>query len=154
MDEHITASKLAERLLLRPEGATMDDIIGATGGPQYNVLRRLKARGYQVRSAKEGRRTRYFAVAPVAAPMRASISARGQVTLPTAILDAAGLPSPGTVTVSVERDGHIAIRPAPQSLADLRGILPRPKRAVSVEEMEEAIGRAVAADYLRSVRRS
>ncbi len=55
-------SKAAERLLIRPAGATMDELIAATGGPQYNVLRRLEARGYAVRKLREGRVTRYSRV--------------------------------------------------------------------------------------------
>lgn len=153
MPASATASKLTEQLLLRPEGATMDDIVAVTGGPQYNVLRRLRARGYHLRSAKEGRRTRYFAVAPVTGAARATMSEKGHVTVPKAILDAAGIRNPTTVTFTVEGDGHIAIRPAARPIAELRGILPRPKRALSLEEIDEAVATAVGADYLRSLRR-
>jgi hypothetical protein len=45
----ITSSKLAEQLLARPEGASMQEIIAATGRPQYNVLARLEGRGWRVR---------------------------------------------------------------------------------------------------------
>ena len=41
----ITKSTLAEQMLTAQSGATMDEIIAATGGPQYNVLRKLEARG-------------------------------------------------------------------------------------------------------------
>jgi len=57
-------TKIAEQMMTRPDGATMDEIVAATGGPQYNVLRRLEGRGYRIRKVKEGRATRYFAKAP------------------------------------------------------------------------------------------
>jgi hypothetical protein len=63
MNEHIPGTKLAEQLVTQPSGATMAEIIAATGGPQYNVLKRLVARGYRVSKVKEGKETRYFAEA-------------------------------------------------------------------------------------------
>ena len=41
----ITKSTLAEQMLTAQSGATMDEIIAATGGPQYNVLRILRGAG-------------------------------------------------------------------------------------------------------------
>ena len=49
MDERVSKTKITERLLTRPGGATMREIIAATGGPQYNELKRLSARGYAIR---------------------------------------------------------------------------------------------------------
>lgn len=46
MDERLPGSRQAEKLLTSAEGATMDELIAATGGPQYNLLRRLEAQGY------------------------------------------------------------------------------------------------------------
>jgi sugar-specific transcriptional regulator TrmB len=66
MNKHVPGTKLAERLVTKPGGATMAELIAATGGPQYNVLKRLEARGYRVRKVKEGKETRYFAAAPAA----------------------------------------------------------------------------------------
>ena len=66
MNEHLPGTKLAERLLARPNGATMAEIIAATGGPQYNVLKKLEGRGYRIRKVKEGKETRYFAEPPAA----------------------------------------------------------------------------------------
>ena len=57
MNENVPGTKLAERLLTRPNGATMTEIIGAAGGPQYNVLKKLEARGYRIRKIKEGNET-------------------------------------------------------------------------------------------------
>ena len=77
MNEHVPGSKMAERLLTAPAGATMDEIVAATGGPQYNVLRRLEGRGYTVRKVKEGRVTRYFAEPPPAPSFEANRDEQG-----------------------------------------------------------------------------
>ncbi|MGA8155242.1 MAG: hypothetical protein WB822_03315, partial [Rhodoplanes sp.] len=87
MNEHIPGTKLAEQLLVRPEGATMDEIVAATGGPQYNVLRKLEGRGYRIRKVKEGRATRYFATPPDAPSFEATITSKGQVTIPQDVRD-------------------------------------------------------------------
>ena len=73
MNEHIPGTKIAERLFSRPEGATMAEVIAATGARQHNLLERLKARGFTVRSRKEGRTTRYWAVPPAALSPRRPI---------------------------------------------------------------------------------
>ena len=82
MNEHLPGTKLAERLLARPNGATMAEIIAATGGPQYNVLKKLEGRGYRIRKVKEGKETRYFAEPPAAPFYEATITSKGQVTIP------------------------------------------------------------------------
>ena len=35
MNEHLRGTKLTERLVMQPDGATMAEILAATGGPQY-----------------------------------------------------------------------------------------------------------------------
>src|ERR1700730_16005315 len=91
MDERIPKTKVAERLLTRPAGATMREIIAATGGPQYNELKRLRARGYTIRSAQEGNETRYFALPPAAPAFEATVTSKGQVTIPQEIRESLGV---------------------------------------------------------------
>ena len=38
-------------------------------------------------------------------------------------------------------DGNFAVLPATQSVKTLKGIIPKPKKAVSLEEMDKAIAR-------------
>ena len=85
MNDDRPGSELAERLMTRPDGATMDEMVAATGGPQYNVLKRLEGRGYRIRKVKEGRTTRYFAEAPSTPSYEATVTSKGQVTLPKEI---------------------------------------------------------------------
>jgi sugar-specific transcriptional regulator TrmB len=76
MNEHFVGTKRAERLLTQSGGATMREIIEATGGPQYNVLKRLEARGYRVRRVKEGKETRYFAQPPAVQSYDATVTSK------------------------------------------------------------------------------
>ena len=153
MNEHTSRVRLAERLLTAPKGATMDEIAAAAGGPQYNLLRRLMARGYRVRKLKEGRATRYFATPPVNPTSEATITSKGQVTIPKEVRDALGLRARAKVTFTIEPNGRVAMRPAMQSIQDLFGILGKPRRSVSIEEMDEAIKQAAVDRYLKAVGR-
>ena len=66
MVEDRPGTKIAEQMMTRPDVATVDEIVAATGGPQYNVLRRLEGRGYRIRKVKEGRATRFLSSSPAA----------------------------------------------------------------------------------------
>jgi len=147
-------SKIAERLLARPSGATMDELIAATGGPQYNVLRRLEARGYAVRKVREGRATRYFVSAPAKQSVELTVSPKGQVTLPKELRTQFGVEAGGVLKCTFEEDGRVFVGPAKSSIHDLVGILHRPgMRARTIEEMNEGIVKAVEERHLRSVGR-
>lgn len=151
MNEHVPGSKIAERMLARPEGATMSELIAATGGPQYNVLKRLKASGRTIRETRDGRGRRYHLVAETVERVL-PVSDKGQVTLPKEWRDALGIDPDGAVKGSV-RNGEIVLRRR-KTLKDLYGILHRPgMRAVTIEEMDEGIAQAVSERYLRSLPR-
>ena len=150
MNEHLPGTRIAEQLMTRPGGASMDEIIAATGGPQYNVLRRLEARGYHVRKVREGRVTRYFAEPPAAPSFEATVTSKGQVTIPKEIRERLGVRARGKLRLVVDRmtSFHDAIR-AEQCLF---GILGKPPRSATIEEMNEGIRKAVAEKYLSSRR--
>jgi len=151
MNEHIPGTKLSEQLLARPEGATMDEIVAATGGPQYNVLRKLEGRGYRIRKVKEGRATRYFATPPDAPSFEATITSKGQVTIPQDVRDRLRLRSGQKVRFAIEDENRVVITPASPRLADLAGILGTPKRTATLEEMDEAIRNAAVERFFRAV---
>lgn len=152
MDEHIPGTKIAERLLTRPDGATMAEITAATGGPQYNVLKKLEALGYRIRKAKEGNATRYFAEPPTAQFFEATITRNGQITIPKGIRQRLGVGAGGKVRFDVDEDNRVLLRASGHSILDFVGVLPKPKRAMTLEEMDEAIARGVVQRYLRSKR--
>ena len=153
MDERVTKAKVAERLLTRPEGATMREIIAAAGGPQYNELRRLEARGYSIRKAKEGNETRYFASPPAAPSFEATITSKGQVTIPREVREQLRLRGGRRIRFTVENGNRAVMVPVSRRLSELAGILPKPKRAATLEEMDEAIGGGVVDRYFRAVGR-
>lgn len=151
MDERVSKAKLSERLLTRPGGATMRDIIAATGAPQYNELKRLSARGYAVRKVKEGNETRYFATAPAAPPLEATVTEKGQVTIPVEVRNRLRLRAGQKIRFAIEDDGRAMIAPVETRLSDLAGLLGKPKRSVTLEEMDEAIRQGAVDRYLRAV---
>jgi antitoxin PrlF len=151
MNEPVVGTKIAERLLTRRTGATMAEIIAATGGPQYNLLTKLKARGYSMRKVKEGSTTRYFATAPAVPSLEATLTSQGQVTIPKEIRERLRLRSGHRLRFTVEDGTRAVITPVPNRLSDLVGILPKPKRTVTLEEMDAGIPDAAVERFYRAV---
>jgi len=153
MTEHVPGTKLAERMLTQPAGATMAEIIAAAGGPQYNVLKKLEAGGYSIVKIKEGKETRYFAEPPAAQSFDVTMTSKGQVTIPQEIRNRLRLHRGQKLQFTVEDRNRIVITPVFTRLSDLAGILPAPKRTVTLEEMDEAIRKSAAGRFLRAVGR-
>lgn len=83
--------------------------------------------------------------------MRATMTSKGQVTLPKDIRDKLKLKAGDSLDFRQMPDGSVIMRAANRSVFDLVGLLARPgQQPVSVEEMDEAIGRAVSEEYQRS----
>ncbi len=153
MNEHLPGSKVAEKLFSRPEGATMAEVLAATGGRQHNLLERLKARGYTVRSRKEGRTTRYWATRGGTQSHVAPVSRKGQVTLPKEVREKLRLHGAAKVRFVLDGD-KICIDRKTGTIDDLVGILHRPgMRARTIEEMDEGIKKVVTERYLRAIGR-
>lgn len=152
MQENLPGTKLAERLVTQPNGATMAEIIAATGGPQYNALRRLEARGYRLRKVKEGKETRYFAEAPALPSYEATVTSKGQVTLPKEVREHLRVREGGKVRFSIEAGDRVVVTRGGLRLSDLFGILGKPRRSATLEEMDEAVRQGAVQRYLRSVR--
>ena len=146
-------SKLAERLLMRPSGATMDELIAATGGPQYNLLKRLEGRGYTLRRTREGRGTRYFATPPARPSFELTVSSKGQVTLPKALREHLGVERGGTLRYTLQEDGRTFVDAPKVPLQDLFGMLGKPKRRLTLEQIDEEIANAAAARFRRAIGR-
>jgi len=144
-------SRQAEKLLTSAGGATMDELIAATGGPQYNLLRRLEARGYKIRKVKEGRATRYRAVAPQQATFEMRVSRKGQVTLPKDIRERLRIRNGGNIKFVVKGD-QVEMQPAQLSVTRLAGVLGKPRRHVSLKQMDEAIVKGAAGRFRRTSR--
>lgn len=143
-EKHETGVRAAEKLFCRPQGATMDDVVAATGGFHYNVLRRLEQRGYMVRKAREGRVTRYWVTPPAVRSYKLKVGANGQTTLPRDVRERLDVTSGGELEARLEGGKLVIARTS--GLDGLVGILHKPgMRARTVEEMNEGIARAVKA---------
>jgi antitoxin PrlF len=68
---------------------------------------------------------------------RATITSKGQITIPKEVRDRLGLKPGDRVEIYVEPERTI-------KLEELIGILPRPKKALTVEEINQAIAEAAA----------
>ena len=71
--------------------------------------------------------------------MQTTITSKGQVTIPKPIRDALHLSVGDRVEFLVEPDGTIKVIPVTASVTELKGIVPPPKRTLSLDEMDQAI---------------
>ena len=76
-----------------------------------------------------------------------TVSTKGQIVLPSAIRERLGW-SAGDKLIVEETPGGVTLRRAspfpPTRLDDVFGMLPRPPRGLSIEEMDAAIGEEVS----------
>ena len=79
----------------------------------------------------------------------ARMTSKGQITVPKDVRLKLGLKPGDRVRFLVESDGRVRLLPAKRDIGELVGILPKPKRALTIEEMDAAIARAVAEKFAR-----
>lgn len=85
--------------------------------------------------------------------MLATLTSKGQVTLPKEIRDALKLSSGAKLDFSLQADGSVNVRPMKNSIASLFGILKRPVgKAFSIEQQKASVGRALAEKHDRILR--
>ena len=73
--------------------------------------------------------------------MQATITSKGQVTVPKSIRDRLHLKPGDKIDFVLEEDGGLRVTPVTASVTQLKGMVPRPGFPVSVEQMDEAIAR-------------
>lgn len=71
----------------------------------------------------------------------ATLTSKGQLTLPKDIRIALGVGPGDRVDFVQMEDGNFAVMPATQPVKRLKGLIPRPKKAVSLEDMDKAIAK-------------
>ena len=147
MSNRRPGTETAERLLTRPEGATMGDIVAATGSEQYNLLKRLEGRGYAIRKVKEGNETRYFARPPAVQSFDVTVTSKGQVTIPVEVRERLGVRGGGKLHFALEADDRVVMTPVDLSVRRLYGILGEPMRSLTVEDMDRAVRGAVVGKH-------
>ena len=71
----------------------------------------------------------------------ATITSKGQITIPKHIRDQLDLHAGDKISFIEDEDGSINLIPIKKPLSALKGLVPKPKEAVSVEDMNNAIKR-------------
>lgn len=70
-----------------------------------------------------------------------TLTSKGQLTLPKSVRLAMGVGPGDRVDFVQMEDGNFAVLPATHSVKSLKGIIARPKKAVSLADMDRAIAR-------------
>jgi len=77
--------------------------------------------------------------------MVATITSKGQVTLPIELRRRMHLRAGDKIDFVMGKDGQVRlVRVKQGSIRDLKGFLPKPRKAFTVEEMNDAIAQAAA----------
>ena len=76
--------------------------------------------------------------------MEATLTSKGQVTIPKVVRDALHLRTGDRLDFILEADGTVRVLPITGSVKRLKGILPKPARALTLEEMGDAIAKGAA----------
>ncbi len=69
-----------------------------------------------------------------------TVSTKGQIVIPAAVREDLGLAPGSRVEFLKTPDGYL-LKPATVSISDLKGILRKPRKPISVEMMREAVRR-------------
>ena len=71
----------------------------------------------------------------------ATLTTKGQVTIPKAVRDHLKLETGARLDFVIEDDGTVVVKPVTRHVRELAGLLYRPgRRRVNVREMDKAIG--------------
>jgi antitoxin PrlF len=73
--------------------------------------------------------------------MTVTVSSKGQVTLPAEARRRLGIRAGSKLEVIVTQDDRLEFVRVGGSIRDLKGVLPKPKRSLSLAEMDAAIAR-------------
>ncbi len=80
--------------------------------------------------------------------MQTTLTSKGQMTLPATIRSKMGLKSGDKLEVSLAQDDSIILRrKRAQPISALHGMLAKPKKALTIEQMNQAAGRLLAAKH-------
>ena len=86
--------------------------------------------------------------------VKATITSKAQITLPKDLRLLLGVGPGDRIVFEPQPDGSARVARAQEpSFAALRGVLPRPARARTIEEMNEAVAQAAAAAGLAGIKR-
>lgn len=76
--------------------------------------------------------------------MTGVMTSKGQLTIPVEARNRMGLHAGSRLEFVITEDQHLEIIPLTGSIKRLKGMLPKPKHAVSLEDMDKAIAKGAA----------
>jgi antitoxin PrlF len=79
--------------------------------------------------------------------MLATLTSKGQLTLPVSIRRKLRLKPGDKIELFSRNDGHIEGVPVKQGINALKGILPKPKQTVSLDDMKKAVAEGAGDDW-------
>ncbi|MFT5097912.1 MAG: antitoxin PrlF [Planctomycetaceae bacterium] len=71
----------------------------------------------------------------------ATITSKGQITIPKYIRDQLGLHAGDKISFIEDEDGSINLIPVKKPLSAIKGLVAKPKKSVSIEDMNSTIKR-------------
>jgi len=75
--------------------------------------------------------------------MTSTITSKGQVTIPKNVRKKLNLETGDKLEFLLHDDGRLELLPITSSITKLKGILPKPKKALSLEDINQTIKEAV-----------
>ena len=78
--------------------------------------------------------------------MVATLSVKGQITMPKPIRDKCGLEVGDKLNFVMRDDGVLEVVPIKQPASKLKSMLPKPSKAVSIEMMNKGIAKGACGD--------
>ncbi len=82
--------------------------------------------------------------------MEATLTSKGQITIPKAVRDTLKLHPGDRLEFLVDADGSVRIVPATRPVTELKALLPRPARTLSLEEIDAVIAERGSAGARRT----
>ena len=82
----------------------------------------------------------------------ATLTTKGQVTIPKPVRAALGVHAGDRVSFLVREDGVVELRPETTDLKDLFGMLARKGKSTTIDEMGQSIAEAATESFARSVK--
>lgn len=73
-----------------------------------------------------------------------TLTSKGQTTIPRAVREHLHLRPGDRLEFIIDEAGQVRLLPATQDVRQLKGLLPAPKRPVSLDQMEQAIADGAA----------
>jgi AbrB family looped-hinge helix DNA binding protein len=74
----------------------------------------------------------------------ATITSKGQITIPQKVRNDLGVTAGDRLDFVRLQDGNYAVVPASQSIKSLKGVISRPKKPVSLRDMQAAIEKSAS----------